>query len=681
MSPNGVGNKHEEEIPLIDFQSMKFVELIDSGGMADISLYEWNKNGSIFLVAKKSLFRGSMALRYRSNLKKEMAILSKLDHENIVRTYGAVQTDHDFGLVMEYHKFKSYLKFFHDLRDNIEETATIDKVLVPLKIKIISEIISAMNYLHNRSPPVLHLDLKSDNVLLDSELHAKLCDFGLSQMRTLNTLRSRSTVLVRSIAGTPGYIDPQRLADPKFKPTTKSDVYAFGILEWEILTDTLSYEGMNNEQIANHVIINKLRPGVSLVPQIFPDGMTNIMESSWAQEPSERPTFKELEDEIFSIIKDIPDYKGQVRQSRIQTLARHKLIERTSYDTQSSSQNLSIQERQPHSSYLNENRRQLNGGDLPQRPTSAPNCSAETKPMTVVDSNESRNSIDQSTVNESTPLLLSSSAVPRYVVEKKFMSIKKVLLVLALFLSFSAIASVGIIIWRIKVMNAPHCGNMSAPLHGNVTCSNESDKYNKKCNFVCDEGYGIFGKQTIVCIGGKWNDRKPVCEKACDPLNPISHGQLNCTNQFFVNSTCTVKCLDNHHIQGNNTLTCLQNGRWSNPEPSCNCPHCYVGDQCEYSISWKNVADTLQFMKPYEELSVNYGGHISVCTARIYKWFKFHGICQDPTARQSGSCSRGSGYDSPAGSAEHAAAELIRQLVKREVYPEPCDPQSMPTEC
>nr|XP_039260781.1 receptor-interacting serine/threonine-protein kinase 1-like [Styela clava] len=501
MSNEIFGDDHEEEIQLIDIETLEFVEHIDSGGMANISLYKWNTNGSTTLVAKKSLFRGSMTRRYRSNLKKEMAILARLDHENIVRTYGAVETVDDFGLVMEYHQFTSYLKFFRCLWDNIQKTSTIDKVLVPLKIKIISEVISAMNYLHNRNPPILHLDLKSGNVLLNSELHAKICDFGLSQMRMLNTLRSRSTVTASSIIGTYGYIDPQRLQDIHVKPTIKSDVYAFGILQWEILTDKISYEELDNALIAFHVANRELRPDISQVPHVLPEELINMMEASWAQEPSDRPTFEELDDHIQTIINRIPAYKEQVRQSRIQILTLYRsLMERCSFASQSSSQCLSHRGHQPYSSGLNDRRYPLNEGDRPRRPISAPNRGSVTKPMTD-DPEGNGHSLRDLTNDELAPLLQPSVSVPRYVLEKKLVSTKKVLLVLALFLSVCAITSVGVVVWKTKENKNSPCRKLDAPEHGNVTCSTGSDQYNIKCNFVCDEGYGIIGKIRFYAVG------------------------------------------------------------------------------------------------------------------------------------------------------------------------------------
>lgn len=326
MAREIISDETLDEIRLLDPRELEFDGHVESGGMGSVSRYKWHSGDSFILVAKKSLFRGSMAYSYRHNLKREMAILAKLDHENIVRTIGVVETVDDFGLVMEYHPFKSYLSFLRDIWANTRKTAEIERAMVPLKIQIIKEIISAMVYLHDHRPPILHLDLKGDNVLLDSELHAKLCDFGLSQMQTLSTLRSMSTSSARAVVGTPGYIDPQRLRDITCRPTTKSDVYSFGILMWEILTGEISYKDVNNDRglLALHIESKQLRPDVTDVPAIFPNELVSMMTLSWAHEPSDRPSFKELEEDIQSLTTRIPDYKGQVRQSRIQTLTLYR---------------------------------------------------------------------------------------------------------------------------------------------------------------------------------------------------------------------------------------------------------------------------------------------------------------------------------------------------------------------
>nr|XP_039262197.1 ankyrin repeat and protein kinase domain-containing protein 1-like isoform X1 [Styela clava] len=323
-SANG---NHETGIKIINSNEMEFVQYLASGGMAAVSLYKWKRKTSTeIFVAMKSLLHGHIENRFKPHLRREMAILATLEHENIVQIFGVVQTSDKFGLVMEYFPFGSYLSFFGSLWDEFEKNAIIEKLIVPIKIQILCEIISAMKYLHGIRPrKVLHLDLKSDNVLLDDSLHAKICDFGLSTMSTLTDLRSRSIIIEGpgATGGTPGYISPERLRNVRAKPTTKADVFSFGVVMWEIMTDKLPYsEPVTSDYHSDDS--DKQRPDLSLLPNVFPSEMTSMIQSAWASDPKARPSFRELDEEMLSIKARIPCYKHQVKESRIQTLQLYK---------------------------------------------------------------------------------------------------------------------------------------------------------------------------------------------------------------------------------------------------------------------------------------------------------------------------------------------------------------------
>ncbi|XP_077973252.1 uncharacterized protein LOC120338289 isoform X3 [Styela clava] len=323
-SANG---NHETGIKIINSNEMEFVQYLASGGMAAVSLYKWRRKTSTeIFVAMKSLLHGHIENRFKPHLRREMAILATLEHENIVQIFGVVQTSDKFGLVMEYFPFGSYLSFFGSLWDEFEKNDIIEKLIVPIKIQILCEIISAMKYLHGIRPrKVLHLDLKSDNVLLDDSLHAKICDFGLSTMSTLTDLRSRSIIIEGpgATGGTPGYISPERLRNVRAKPTTKADVFSFGVVMWEIMTDKLPYsEPVTSDYHSDDS--EEQRPDLSLLPNVFPSEMTSMIRSAWASDPKARPSFRELDEEMLSIKARIPCYKHQVKESRIQTLQLYK---------------------------------------------------------------------------------------------------------------------------------------------------------------------------------------------------------------------------------------------------------------------------------------------------------------------------------------------------------------------
>ncbi|XP_060000488.1 receptor-interacting serine/threonine-protein kinase 3 [Lagenorhynchus albirostris] len=101
----------------------------------------------------------------------------------------------------------------------------------PLLCRLLQDLVLGMCYLHSQNPMLLHQDLKPPNVLLDSELHAKLEDLDLSTFLGVSQTGAGSG----ESGSTPAYLAPELLADINWKASMASDVYSFGILMWAVL--------------------------------------------------------------------------------------------------------------------------------------------------------------------------------------------------------------------------------------------------------------------------------------------------------------------------------------------------------------------------------------------------------------------------------------------------------------
>ncbi|CAM9358309.1 unnamed protein product [Hapterophycus canaliculatus] len=136
----------------------------------------------------------------------------------------------------------------------------------------------AMVYLHSRIPAIVHRDLKSLNLLLaGKDGPVKLCDFGL--VRT--TIKS---------VGTPYVMAPELLLAHPFNKSV--DVYAFGILLWEMFTRKVPFSGLEASEIVETVVSG----GRPTVPRgDFPSGIEHLMCRCWSEDPSQRPQFDETE--------------------------------------------------------------------------------------------------------------------------------------------------------------------------------------------------------------------------------------------------------------------------------------------------------------------------------------------------------------------------------------------------
>merc|ERR1711907_649345 len=112
--------------------------------------------------------------------------------------------------------------------------------------------------LHQNSPPILHRDLTSKNILLDLHGRCKVADFGLSQQYNPKS---------KALPGCVFYTGPEILkafTGTSFNPnySLKSDVYSFGIVAWETLAEQHPFKGLGLQQLVEEVCQQKKRPAL-----------------------------------------------------------------------------------------------------------------------------------------------------------------------------------------------------------------------------------------------------------------------------------------------------------------------------------------------------------------------------------------------------------------------------------
>ena len=135
----------------------------------------------------------------------EIAVLQKLSHPNIPQYLNSIETDNGFCLVQEYIDATCW----HNFRQ-----LTITEVK-----QIAAKMLDILIYLQQQTPPILHRDLSTENILLDESLNVYLIDFGFS------SLGSKEVAASSVFRGTPGFIAPEQI----IKPTTASDIYSLGV--------------------------------------------------------------------------------------------------------------------------------------------------------------------------------------------------------------------------------------------------------------------------------------------------------------------------------------------------------------------------------------------------------------------------------------------------------------------
>ncbi|XP_069094392.1 receptor-interacting serine/threonine-protein kinase 3 isoform X5 [Pleurodeles waltl] len=172
-----------------------------------------------------------------------------------------------------------------------------------LKIRILYEVALGMNRLHSLEPPLLHLDLKPSNVLLDDEFHVRIADFGLSRFRRGASVAAGA---VEDYGGTLEYMPPESLTDDiRYRPTQVFDIYSYGILMWAVLTGEVPYSaGAKHDLIKMRIPLGD-RPDLDLLEKLGSvekiDELKALMHRCWHQETSKRPTFRECSMDIENI--------------------------------------------------------------------------------------------------------------------------------------------------------------------------------------------------------------------------------------------------------------------------------------------------------------------------------------------------------------------------------------------
>ncbi|KAJ6244897.1 hypothetical protein M0813_20988 [Anaeramoeba flamelloides] len=265
----------------IENDEIKDLEKIGSGAFGTVwkSIWRWKK------IAVKRIKSEYVQGKHLEEFKREVLVLSRTRHPNIVLFMGASTLPPNIFLVTEYCKEGS----LYDCLKNSKFVDTMNE-----KLKIAKDIAYGMNYLHSTKPKmIIHRDLKPSNILIDNAGSAKVADFGLSRIK-------EETINLTAFRGTPSYMAPEMLRNENYNE--KVDVYSYAIILWQLYTKQFPYLGMKDPiQIALHVSYKNLRPPISLIKH---KQWEELIKICWDDDKSIRPSFKQ----ILKILNKFPNY-------------------------------------------------------------------------------------------------------------------------------------------------------------------------------------------------------------------------------------------------------------------------------------------------------------------------------------------------------------------------------------
>jgi len=229
--------------------------------------------------------------------KKEALLSASFHHENLLAIYDFLYTNRSYYLVMEYVDGE-------DLRTLIDYLAPFPAEVAAL---VILDIARALEYTHMRN--IIHRDIKPGNILLSFEGDVKLIDFGVAK----DEISTRLT-MTGMIVGTPAYMSPEQANGSRL--TVQSDLFALGILLYEMLTGVKPFWGENNTEILSKLIRNKYVPAQRINPEI-PRALRRIIVKALRKEPRRR--YHQATEMIHDLERFLP---WQLRSRKKEIIAR-----------------------------------------------------------------------------------------------------------------------------------------------------------------------------------------------------------------------------------------------------------------------------------------------------------------------------------------------------------------------
>lgn len=201
--------------------------------------------------------------------KREEAIGQKLDHPGVMKVYRDDERCRVY-MVMEWVEGRLLRQILNDEAKLSPERAT----------HITVRICEALEYIHSQG--VVHRDLKPENVMVDTEDRIKLIDFGIAASR-----RERRLTYGRftRAMGTPDYVSPEQIKSRK--SDARSDIYALGVIFYEMLTGELPFRGSNPIAVMNDRLLNHPIPPREVDPSVTPQ-LQEIIYRALERDPAKR---------------------------------------------------------------------------------------------------------------------------------------------------------------------------------------------------------------------------------------------------------------------------------------------------------------------------------------------------------------------------------------------------------
>ncbi|KAL5697759.1 hypothetical protein ACHQM5_028876 [Ranunculus cassubicifolius] len=230
---------------LTSFQKLHFTQteilpnltdknMIGSGGSGKV--YRIPINDSEFIAVKKIWNKGKLDEILEKEFRAEVEILGTIRHSNIVKLLCCFSCENSMLLVYEYMENSSLDRWLHGKKGSLDW---------PTRLHIAVGAAQGLSYMHHGCAwPIIHRDVKSSNILLDSDFNPRIADFGLAKMLA----KHGEGDTMSAVAGSFGYMAPEYAYTTKVNE--KIDVYSFGVVLLELTTGRVPNDGDEHTSLA-----------------------------------------------------------------------------------------------------------------------------------------------------------------------------------------------------------------------------------------------------------------------------------------------------------------------------------------------------------------------------------------------------------------------------------------------
>uniref|UniRef100_A0A3B3SL89 Tyrosine-protein kinase receptor Tie-1 n=1 Tax=Paramormyrops kingsleyae TaxID=1676925 RepID=A0A3B3SL89_9TELE len=272
--------------PILEWEDIKFEDVIGEGNFGQVIKAMIKKDGSKMSAAIKMLKEFASENDHR-DFAGELEVLCKLgQHPNIINLIGACENRGYLYIAIEYAPYGNLLDFLRKSRvletdpAFAKEHCTASTLTSQQLLQFAVDVATGMHYLSDKQ--FIHRDLAARNVLVGENLMAKIADFGLSRGEEVYVKKTMGRLPVRWMA-----IESLNYS----VYTTKSDVWSFGVLLWEIVSlGGTPYCGMTCAEL-----YEKLPQGYRMEqPKNCDDEVYELMRQCWRDRPYERPPFTQI---------------------------------------------------------------------------------------------------------------------------------------------------------------------------------------------------------------------------------------------------------------------------------------------------------------------------------------------------------------------------------------------------